>query len=169
MKRKSVLFAVAAAILIIAANLPLAWGYFSTYTEASGRMRLQPRKIETEIKEPDVSDWTKHVVITNSQDGSPVYIRAKAFAGSEYELIYDGGDSWTRGEDGYYYYNGILAPGEETPELLVKISNPPEDPENGQQFNVVVIYESTPVRYDENGMPYADWGQELHTRERSAE
>ena len=168
MKKKSVIFAAITIVLILAANLPLAWGYFSTYTEAKGGVRIQPRKIETEIKEPEISAWTKHVVITNSADGTPVYIRAKALCGSEYTLTYDGGENWTPGEDGFYYYNKILNPGEETPELLVKINNPPKG-ENGQEFNVVVIYESTPVRYDENGNPYFDWSQKLKANERGAE
>lgn len=34
-------------------------------------------------------------------------------------------------------------------------------PEDGESFNVIVIYESTPVRYDENGEPYADWSETL--------
>lgn len=169
MKKRSVLFAVAVVALILASNLPLAWGYFSTYTEASGRVQIQGRRIDTEIEEPDVSEWTKHVKITNSEDGSPVYIRAKAFCGSEYELVYDGQGHWSQGADGYYYYDGILEAGGETPELLVKINNPPEKPVDGQEFNVVVIYESTPVRYDANGRPYADWGQVLQARERSAD
>jgi hypothetical protein len=167
LKKKSVIFAAITIVLILAANLPLAWGYFSTYTEARGGVRIQPKKIETEIEEPDISDWTKHVVITNSEDGTSVYIRAKAFCGSEYNLTYEG-DHWKPGADGFYYYDGILEPGMETPELLVKINNHPEE-EDGQEFNVVVIYESTPVRYDENGNPYANWSQTLRARERGAE
>lgn len=168
MKKNSVIFAAIAVVLILASNLPLAWGYFSTYTEARGGVLIQPRKTETEIKEPEVSDWTKHVVISNSKDGSPVYVRAKAFCGSEYELEYESDGSWTPGEGGYYYYNGILDPGKDTPELLVKIKNHPKD-ENGQEFNVVVIYESTPVRHDKDGNPYANWSQTLQAKKGGAE
>lgn len=168
MKKRTVIFTTVTLILMLAANLPLAWGYFSTYTEASGVIRLQPWQVETDIKE-EVSDWTKHVVITNSEDGSPVYIRAKAFGGSEYDLTYETGGSWTLRDDGFYYYNGILGPGEQTPELLVKINGLPEDAEKDQKFDVVVIYESTPVCYDKDGKPYADWGRKLEARERSAE
>ena len=168
MRKKSVIFAAIAIVLVLAANLPLAWGYFSTYTEARGGVIIQPRKIETEIKEPLVSDWKKHVEITNSEDGSPVYIRAKAFSGSEYNLSYESDGSWELKDDGYYHYKDILNPGESTHELLVKIENHPVD-EKGQEFNVVVVYESTPVRYDGNGDPYADWNQPLQAGERSAE
>lgn len=167
MKKKSIFLAALAVILVLGASVPFAWGYFSTYTEARGGIRLTPWKQETQIKE-EVSNWTKHVVITNSAEGSPVYIRARAFAGSEYQISYEAGDSWTLQNDGFYYYNSILGPGEETPELLVKI-NKPDESEEEQEFNVVVVYESTPVRYDAQGNPYAGWDQKLEARERSAE
>ena len=169
MKRKSIVLAAAAAVLALAVSLPLAWGYFSTYTEAKGGVRLQNRRVETDIKE-EVKEWVKHVTITNSQDGGPVYVRARAFAGGGYELTYLSEDgSWRDGGDGFYYYNGILGPGEETPELQVKINNIPEDAVEGQEFEVVVVYETTPVRYDQAGNAYADWSQQLQARERSAE
>ena len=51
-------------------------------------------------------------------------------------------------------------------------SNPfeePEDAKEGDDFNVVVVYESTPVLYDEKGDPYpydkADWNQILDVEE----
>ena len=55
-------------------------------------------------------------------------------------------------------YNEIVPGGGKTSVLSVKIENVPEaDLENGTMFNVVVIYESTPVMYREDGTPYADW------------
>lgn len=168
MKKSAILLAAAAAVLVMTASLPLAWGYFSTYTEAKGGIPLQPWEHETQIRE-EVYDWQKHVVISNSADASPVYVRAKAFGGDEYGLTYETGDSWTLEEDGFCYYNGILQPGEETTELLVTIRNLPEDPEKGQEFNVVVIYESTPVRYDEAGAPFADWDGKLQAEEGGAD
>lgn len=168
MKRKSVFLAAAAIVLVLAVNLPLAWGYFSTYTEAKGGVRLQSRKVETVIWEK-VEDWTKHVVIANSADGDPVYVRARAFGASEYRLTYESDGSWADGGDGFYYYNGILHAGEEAPELLVRINQRPAEPEEGQEFNVIVVYETTPVRYDKDGRPYADWNQKLQTGEGGAE
>ena len=167
MKKKSVILAVLAVILVLTANLPLAWGYFSTYTEARGGIRMQSLEIDTDIKE-EVSDWTKHVAILNRGD-VPVYVRARAFAGSEYNLVYDTGGNWTLGDDGFFYYNNVLNPGETTPELLVKIENPPKDPTEGQEFNVVVVYECIPVQFDASGEQYADWNMKLTARERSAE
>ena len=52
-----------------------------------------------------------------------------------------------------------------TEELTVTIKNVPEDVEPGTDFNVVVIYESTPVLYDSDGNPYADWTAKVDTGE----
>ena len=33
----------------------------------------------------------------------------------------------------------------------------------GDSFHVAVIYESTPVRYNADGTPYADWDEVLNS------
>lgn len=97
-------------------------------------------------------------------DSEPVYIRVKAFCGSEYSLVFsDESGKWTPGEDGYYYYSDIVNGGGTTDELLVKIENVPEDVTDADSFNVVVVYESTPVLYREDGTPYADWNSKVNT------
>ena len=40
---------------------------------------------------------------------------------------------------------------------------------DGLTFNVVVIYESTPVLYREDGTPYADWNAVLDSGSSSSE
>lgn len=164
--KRSIILALAAVVLVLAVSLPTAWAYFTTYTEAKGGVPLQPWRVETKIKE-EVTNWVKHVVIENSEDGGPVYVRARAYSGSIYPLTYTG-EGWTDGGDGFWYYDGILNGGEATPELLVKIDGVPKDAVDGQEFNVVVVYETTPVQYDQDGKPYADWNLKP-AGERSAE
>ena len=61
------------------------------------------------------------------------------------------------------FYNSILEPGETTPELLIKYTFPEDkdsDPDidtRPEEINIVVVHECTPVLYDEEGNPYADW------------
>ena len=56
--------------------------------------------------------------------------------------------------DDYYYYENVVAAGTATPdELVVTIDTMGSE----QDFNVIVVQESTPVLYDESGAPYADW------------
>lgn len=151
-----------AVIFAAAAGIGEAWAYFTTYAEARGGTIIH-LGYETEIEESfDFENWVKTVVI-HSKDGSqPVYIRAQAFSGSEYKLGYSSTNgTWYDGGDGYWYYDKIVYGGEKTEPLEVAILNIPQDPENKYEFNVVVIYESTPVRYDEKGNPYPDWNAKL--------
>lgn len=152
-KSNLILLGLAVALVLSAAIVPAA-AYFTTYAEARGgyEIDIAPTDIEEEFY-----SWTKHVVITCDEDGQPVYVRARAYAGSQYELQYSG-DNWSYNpSDGFFYYGPILNPGESTSELLVHIDNIPEDPSENDDFNVVVIYECTPVQYDEDGNPYPDW------------
>ena len=81
------------------------------------------------------------------------------------------GTKWQRDEtsdeNGYYFYNYVdpLPGGGVTDELTVTIhtkSNETIKPDEGDQYNVIVIYESTPVRYNENGQIIAvNWNTHL--------
>lgn len=160
MKKKTVYLAALALVLTLSASIGSAMAYFTTHVEAEGRYRLELGN-ETGIDE-EFSDWTKHVTIRNTSESQPVYVRVRAFAGSEYELSYlDASGKWTPGADGYYYYSNILNAGEAADMLDIRISNVPEELKESVSFNVAVIYESTPVQYDENGDPYADWSIKL--------
>ena len=155
----------AAVCAVAFAGIGEAWSYFTTYAEAAGgyTIRLGDR---TDITE-DFTEWTKHVTIANDPGSEPVYVRAKAFCGSEYTITYSGeGWTWNR-EDGYYYYSEAVEGGQSTKPLNLKIEGIPEDPEDLERFNVVVIYESTPVKYHEDGSAYTveetDWDEILDT------
>ncbi len=145
-------FAVAV-VLVTTSAVGMASAYFTTYTGAAGG-RILHIGSGPDIEE-NFSGWTKTVIISNSADSGPVYVRARGFAGSEYSLVYlDETGGWTAGEDGFYYYNSILNAGEITTALQVGISGIPEGEES---FNVAVVYETTPVQYRADGTPYADW------------
>ena len=114
-----------------------------------------------EIKEK-FSAWTKHVTITNSQI-VPVYFRVKAYAPAPITPVYSdpngaAGD-WNPvpGAGGYVYSKGPVAPGADTSTLDIEITGFPAAPTDGETFDVVVVYEFTPVQYTPAGAPYADW------------
>lgn len=146
---------VAAAFMLTAGvSAGQAMAYFTAYTEASGEAAVRldfPTTTTTET----VSSWTKHVTIENTGK-TDCYVRVRAFAGEEIAagLTYtDEADRWSPGADGYYYYSEILAPGEKSSELLIKI----DQKDKKEDFNVIVVQECTPVLYDEAGQPYYDW------------
>lgn len=167
------LFALAVfSVLTMGINSALA--YFTTYTVAEGgyTVHLGDR---TQIRE-SFDSWTKHLTVTNDPEAEPVFVRARAFC-ARYGFHYaSASDRWTTGKGGwneivpagpdeYYYYTEMLRGGESTDVLDVVIEIPSKEEgetfDEGENFNVIVIYESTPVRYREDGTPYADWTQTL--------
>lgn len=164
--KKSLCLAAAALTLTAGISAGTAMAYFTTYTEASGGVTLNMGFSETIPKE-DFSNWTKHVSVENTGDYD-CYVRVKALAGSKYQdgLQYSDSDGkWTPGEDGYYYYSDLIAPGESTSVLDIQI----DSKESDASFNVVVVQESTKVLYNENNEPYADWTQIADTSETTGE
>ena len=162
MKLKKVILPLLAMVLLvvfsIAPELPSVMAYFTANTRAKGGYTIQLTG-ETAIDE-DFADWTKRVTITN-QKGVPIYVRARAY--SAFELQYKG-TGWQGKEDGWYYYQSAVEAGKSTSILNVKIEKQPA-PEEETNFNVIVVYESTPVQYDTGGNPYADWKMVLDTGE----
>lgn len=161
MKKIRYFLAFSALAGVMTAGLGKAWAYFTTYAQAQGSIAIELGD-ETEIEER-FSGWVKHVTVTSEEGSEPVYIRAKAFSGGRYSLTYSG-DGWSEGTDGYLYYDEMVPGGGKTAELSVSIGNiPEEDLKDNLTFNVIVVYESTPVMYNEDGTPYADWNAVLDT------
>lgn len=164
MKRIRIWLPVFAVAMLFLAGIKSSWAYFTTYTKAKGGYTIELGN-ETKITE-EFDSWTKKVSISSKEGSQPVYIRVKAFCGSEYELVYsDDSGKWTPGEDGYYYYSDIVNGGETTNILNVRIENVPkgEEVKEPDSFQVVVVYESTPVQYHEDGTPFADWSVKVDT------
>ena len=165
MKKFNILAATLAVILVLGAGIGSAMAYFTTYVKAEGGM-----VIHLGNKQDITEEWkegSKHVKIKNLEESQPVYIRARAYAGSLYQLDYSGSDErWELNEeDGWYYYKDIVPAGGNTEDLLVKIKNVPREAEEGDSFNIAVVYESTLVRYRTNAEgeteTYADWDEIL--------
>ena len=149
----------AAATLALTGTLAVgsAMAYFTTYVEAEGGYPITLGN-ETTIAEK-VENMEKHIVLTNTGE-SDCFVRVKVFAGSQITLTMSG-SSWIQGEDGYWYYSDIVPVSGNTEELLAQIAIPEEYKES---FNVVVVQECTPVLYEEDGTPYADWNRIADTR-----
>ena len=161
-KKRTLVLAGAALFLTAGVSAGRAMAYFTTYTSASGGATLH-LGFTTTVPGEEVSDWTKHVSIQNTGERE-CYVRARAFAGEVYEaaMTYtDDSGKWSKGDDGYYYYSEILAPGEASEELLIKIDHLDRE----EDFNVIVVQECTPVLYSEDGQPYADWSVLADTEE----
>lgn len=158
LSKKTICLAAAAVALTGTLAVGSAYAYFTTYSEAKGNVVFQMGETRTEPHE-EVKEGKKIVSIENTGDYD-CYIRVKAYAGKNYNLSYaDGGSGkWYDGGDGYWYYKDILEAGSTSETVLVNIPKELlEDITDEKDLNVIVIQECTPVQYDDNGEPYADW------------
>ena len=161
MKRKKshvsrmTLLAAVALVIASAGAVQTSLAYFTTYATAKGSHELA-LGTQTTLHE-EIKDMEKHIRIENT-GGIDCYVRVKVFAGSTVGLSF-AADGWRQETDGYWYYNDIVAPGASSSTMVVSIKGP-ED-EDMETFNVVVVQECTPVLYDEDGNPYADWAMSL--------
>lgn len=158
LSKKTICLAAAAVALTGTLAVGSAYAYFTTYSEAKGNVVFQMGETRTEPHE-EVKKGKKIVSIENTGDYD-CYIRVKAYAGNNYNLSYaDGGSGkWYDGGDGYWYYKDILEAGSTSETVLVNIPKELlEDITDEKDLNVIVIQECTPVQYDDNGEPYADW------------
>lgn len=149
--KKPVILATAALALTAALTVGSAMAYFTTYSTASGGVKMDMGFTET-IPEEKVDTDGKHITIKNVGDYE-CFVRVKVFA--EREVDYKPSEGWTLKDDGYWYYEAVLPAGESTTELLVTYTFPEGDEK--EEFDIVVIQECTPVYYDEEGNPKADW------------
>ena len=153
MNRKTICLAVAALLLVGGLTVGNAMAYFTAFDTASGAVELDLGFTET-IPNETVENRTKTITVTNNGDYD-CYVRLKALTGAKYDgcLEYTGADWSNEGE--YYYYDGILAPGASTSEIVIDINDAFELADS--DFNVIIIQECSPVHYDSEGNPEADW------------
>ena len=163
MKRFSIVAVIIASAITVGACIVPAWAYFTDTTTAKGGLPVSVDK--TEMRE-----WylvgQKHVIISNNDKSDrPVYVRARVYSSMEYEAT---GVNWsaTPDADGWYNYDGVVKPGDAANELTVTITFPPvksdEQPDGavyGDNYNVIVYYESTPAIEIEGSETYEppDW------------
>lgn len=169
MKKSSVILAALAMVLVLGAGAGSAWAYFTTYVEAEGGYVVNLGDT-TRIQE-DVTYLHKAVTITSETTSQPVWIRVKAYYAEGELTIESNTGKWSKGEnDDWWYYADIVKAGETTDVLDITISVPKESSNEKipvEDFDVVVIYESTPVEYDDAGKPVpndpklVDWDKKM--------
>lgn len=155
--KKRIYLAAAALALVATLGIGSAMAYFTTYVLADGGVELSMGSSVT-IPEEEMDLHFKIVTIKNTGD-IDCYVRVTAFVNEENgDLVFsDESGKWTPGADGFYYYSDIVKPGETTEKIKIAVNGLLVEPEAGEEFNVIVVEECTPVRFDENGKAYADW------------
>lgn len=159
MKKMTMYLSIASLCLIAMVGVQETFAYFTTYAEASGQKRIDLYSDTTIEEEFPEGSWTKRISVKAEQNSIPVWVRVRAFSGTEYPLQFTSvSGKWVeKGE--YWYYQDIVTPQQPTDELLITI-----DAEQSEEhdFNVIVVSESVPVQYDESGNPLeANWNEQI--------
>lgn len=147
MKHRSFWMGVLALMLVLFVSIGAAQAYFTTYVTAQGGYVIR----QGVHFEESFYDWTKHIVITSDEGTEPVYVRVRAYYSTSLSLQ-TSGDGWVQ-EGEWWYYTQPLTAGQSTAPLDMKILNIPDDASDGDDLNVVVVYEYAPVKYDADGLP----------------
>lgn len=152
MKKKSIFLVALSIILLIAATANSTLAYFTSYITAEGGYTLNLQKGRVTVL-TDVDGGCHWVQLVNSEGNLPIYVRGRFIVpdGCTLEM---GGQGWTEG-DGYWSYTSILNPGEETTQLQATVTRlAGYDPDS---YDIVFIYETSPVLRDQNGNYYSDY------------
>ena len=159
MKKRTLLLAVLAVILVMSSSIGSAVAYFTTYAKARGGyvIHLGGR---TEITE----EWLqgeKVVRITNVPDSEddkgkhPVFVRARAFYDSTLAISYSSVPEGAWKADGeVWYYQTALFAGDTSETLKIRVvAKEGEKFKAGETADVVVVYESVPAVFKADGSP----------------
>lgn len=177
MKRKSFVLTVLVLALVLSATVGSALAYFTANASAGGSVPIELGG-GTQMKE-EVASWEKRVTISYDQgtdpenpNTQPVFVRFRAF-GPSYDTG-DGaltvtGDGWTRVGD-WYYYSQALDPEHPDASLITvaikEMSRAQYDKflEEGDGLDVIVVYESAPALYKEDGSLMDPWAEAVWTQ-----
>ena len=161
-KAKTWMLSAVALGLVAVTSVPASMAYFTANDQAPGGVLLNLSQSDMRVNE-SFQNWTKTVQLENtSATGTPCYSRIKIFGPDTAKLKYEYGAKWSLGKDGYYYYSDVLwKKGDVTDEFKIKIDKQPLIEGKGIEFDVIVVQESVPVKYKEDGSTYADWTMDI--------
>ena len=168
--RNTFVLSLLALALILSAVISPALAYFTDQDQATGAIPITLSG-KTVIQD-NYENGKKTIAIQNTK-GRDVWVRMQIAVGETVKqyVVFTSGTGWTDGGDGYWYYGSPVsssAPNNSTSIFTVDITNvpvpiPTENQELSQtEFNVSVLYETTPVQYNTDGSTKAaDWNIQL--------
>lgn len=133
MKKKKLILAIAACVLVCALSFGVTYSYLIAKAEATGKLYVGENQIKlTEDFEPPAElapgiSFKKAPTVENSGN-IPCFVRARAdfstsLASDLCEPLDIDTENWQfNEEDGYYYYKNILEPNEKTSPLFTTVS-----------------------------------------------
>ena len=163
MRRTKLTITTLAVVLVLGMGVGTAWAYFTDSSTAEGSVPItvQPTTTITEENGPG----TKTIRIRNTGENVPAYVRVRVYAASDLRADASG-NGWAGSIGSWFEYAEPLAVGAETESLVVSFElkhayNEAEGTEgarDGDETNIIAVFECIPVTYDEDGNPLpASW------------
>lgn len=147
-----------AALLALTLGTSAALAYFSDYEPAEGKVTFSysGERVITEGDNP--KEKNIQIKNTGAETDADVVVRVGIYGPKGFTHIECDETVWSDGGDGWYYYKGILAPGEETPKdsLVVKIQKDGKDLTDkevaalGDSFQIAVVQEDAIATYEQD-------------------
>ena len=148
MTKKTVL-AVLALVLCLSVSIGGAMAYFTDYEDAHGGAVLNLGG-ETEIDEGS-DTRNKHIVISNTGETNMI-VRVAIFGnGAEKYMTVTPATGWSKGSDGFYYYNKVLKSKEQSTAIDAVLKTEwtkGEDHPDLKDFEITVVHESAQAIFD---------------------
>lgn len=163
MKKKNLILAVLAVVLVLCASIGAASAYFTTYADAKGGYVIQ-MNYQSVIDE-SVEGNVKTVRIYNDRTGEtgtkPIFVRTRVFSGSDSTLTFDyDSKDWSMTEvvkDQEYlfdYQSALFSGDSPTSELKINVNVADgADVKPGDPIDVIVTCESVPAVFTADGSP----------------
>ena len=149
-------------ILVAAVSVGAAFAYFTDYDQLMGSAKLALSN-KSEVEE-NVQGTRKTISIKNTGTegkNSSCVAKVLIYGPEGMTVTPDKAEDWTKldTEDGVfeYYYNGVLAPGESTSNIVADVANVPESADMAD-FEVIVLQESETFAVDDDGYVVAPDG-----------
>ena len=161
MKKRTLLLAVLAVLLVLSSSIGSAIAYFTTYANARGGYVILGGR--TEI----VEDWQygkkvvqiKNIARTAEDNGKyPIFVRARAFYDTGLAISYssDPVGAWKENGD-YWYYQKAICAGETSDALNIDVKAAAgQNYKIGDTADVIVVYETVPAVFTADGSPDLD-------------
>ncbi len=148
-----IVIAVIAVFSVAKIGTSLAYFFADKNHESTYQLAVIDSKIDEEFKQESVGRFLKNPKIQNiGKDDCIIRVRIEVTPSQQEVLLegLEGNEKWIfNQEDGYYYYQGVVAPNEKTTELFHHVVI--QDVENMENFDIIVYNEAIQtVAYDDN-------------------
>lgn len=162
MNKRHVVLAILAVAFVLMSSIGTAVAYFTTFVTAKGGYVIHVAN-QSEIEEIyDKGTKTLSIKNTGEKGKYPIFVRARAFAGDDY-ILTPGADNegkWNLSPDAslntnYWYYTEVLYGQDSTTEMSIEIkyADSKKEWKDGNERNIIVVYESTPAIFTSTGEP----------------